>query len=138
MKTIAAKMTSYIRSSDEKTFHKIVYKGEEVILLAYNQRSFKFNSEEGVRIIRLIKEDESLTIKESLKNCTIDIELKKNDFGSIKYFQDYQDQNLSGNFKTSLKNFHFNDKEIFIHYFILDDLMNKLSESKIYITLGEN
>lgn len=137
MKTIVAKMTSYIRSSGEKEFQKIVYKGEEVILQSFNQRNFKFNSDEGQRIIRVIRGDDFLMIKESLKNYTIDIELKKNDFGTIKYCQDYQSQSLSGNFKTTLKNFNFNDKEIFIHYSVLDDLMNKLSESKIYITVGE-
>ncbi len=132
MDKIHARMISYIKANDENEFQKLTYDGEEILLLSYCRRNFQFTSDEGKRIVRLNYEDE-LRIKETLNDITIDIRFEKNKMGTIKYDQ----KGMSMNFKCSLLNFKNSKEEIFIHYVMLDDLFNKLSESKLIIQIGD-
>lgn len=131
-----AKMISYVRNADENDFQKSTFCGEEIVLKAYSQRSFRFESAEGIRVVRINYQD-SLKIKETYANITVEIKFFDDDFGEIKYSQMDSGRELSASFKTKLLDFKINSKEIYIRYIILDDLSNPLTESKIFLKTGD-
>ena len=137
MENQQVKMLSYIKNAGETQFEKSVYLGEELNLKSFTQRTFKFESKDGMRIVR-VDYNEYLRIKESYQNLKLDIMFPSVDeIGSIKYSQEINGQEYGSMFQAKLIDFKQSKEEIFIHYLVLDDLFNTLLESKIFLKMGE-
>ncbi len=130
------KMISYIKNAEENEFEKSTYEGEEIFLKLPSQKNFKFVSNEGIRIVRINFSD-NLKIKESHNNVNLEINFQENNFGLMKYIQEFNKRKYQTSFKTKLIEFKNNTNEIFIHYLILDDLLKTMVETKIFLQIGE-